>query len=141
MVWTYHGKTITQEQTEGFTGFVYIITNTITCKKYIGQKIFRSKLKRKVKGKVKRVLIESSWNKYYGSSLELQRDVKELGEDKFTREILFFCKNKAEMNYRELKLQMELDVVLKPTEYYNGYVGKRISAIGLQHLVENIGDS
>jgi len=137
MDWTYLGKKITQEETADFTGFVYIITCIVTGRRYVGQKLFRSLRKKTIKGKTKRILTESTWNKYFGSSLELQRDVKEQGEDKFTREILFLCKNKAEMNYRELKLQMEWDVVLKPGEFYNGFVGKRISARGLHHLVQN----
>jgi len=137
MDWTYKGKKITDEETAEFTGFVYRIMCIDTGRIYIGQKLFRSLRKKKIKGKTKRILTESTWNKYFGSSLELQRDVKELGEDRFTREILFLCKNRSEMSYRELKLQMELDVVLKPNEYYNGFVGKRISARGLQHLVIN----
>lgn len=135
MDWTYRGKKIIDDETAEFTGFVYIITCLDTGRKYIGKKLFRSLRKKTLKGKIKRVLTESDWHKYHGSSLELQRDVKELGEDKFTREILFLCKNKAEMSYRELKLQMKFDVVLKPTEYYNGFIGTRINARGLQHMV------
>lgn len=137
MDWTYGKKQITKKIIEDYAGFVYCITNLENNRKYIGKKLFKSYRKKKIKGKTKRILIESDWKSYYGSSNELKKDIELLGKDKFKREIIYLCHNKSEMNYRELKLQMKYDVVLHPNKYYNGFVGTRISSIGLKHLIKN----
>jgi hypothetical protein len=52
--------------------------------------------------------------------------VRVLGERKFRREVLLLCRSKAEMNYCELKAQMDRDVLLWPERFYNSFVGTRI---------------
>lgn len=127
-MWTYKGEVFTEDMVCDMVGFVYIITNLSNGMKYIGQKKFGSRRKVVRKGKrTKRVYKASDWQTYFGSNLELQKDVEVLGEKHFTREILYLCESKAEMNYRELKEQMDRDVLLKPHEYYNAYAGGRIS--------------
>jgi hypothetical protein len=117
-------------------GFVYLITNLETNRKYVGKKTLLSRhriektitLKSGVK-KRKRVRLtkESDWRDYWSSCRELQDDVEILGKDKFRREILMLCRTRAEMSYYEIKIQLEHDVLLKPTEWYNGFVGCRIN--------------
>jgi hypothetical protein len=62
---------------------------------------------------------------YYGSSIELSKDVESLGVDSFTREILYYCKSKAECSYIEAREQFSRRV-LESDEYYNGQISCRI---------------
>jgi len=110
-------------------GFVYEITDKSTGKKYIGKKFFwKPKILPKTKKRKRRVrtIAESDWKKYFGSSKEVQQLVEENGEDTFHKEILRLCKTKGECSYYEMKFQLERDVLLKPDEYYNAFVGGKI---------------
>ena len=69
--------------------------------------------------------IDSDWREYYGSSPELLKDVAALGADNFTREILYFCKSKAECSYIEAREQFSRRV-LESSDYYNGIINCRI---------------
>jgi len=102
-------------------GFVYLITNEIDQKKYVGKKLFWSSKTKTVKKKKKRFKVESDWADYYGSNKELQEDVERLGADNFKREILRLCRSKGECSYYEAKLQFEKDV-LTSDEYYNSWI-------------------
>jgi hypothetical protein len=133
LTWTYQGNII-DELPEDCVGFVYLITNTITGRKYIGKKLAKfskttyktvklkngTKKKKKIKGK-----IESDWQTYYGSSPNLTTDINTLGTDKFTREILYYCKSKSETSYIEAREQFDRKV-LESDEYYNGHIQVRV---------------
>jgi len=108
-----------------YIGFVYIITNQINNRKYIGKKNFYFSKTKQVKGKKKRFKVESDWLDYYGSSAELSADVEKYGKENFKREILRLCKFKGEMSYFELKEQI-LRGVLETEEYYNSWVSGKI---------------
>lgn len=125
MTWLYLGKKFTSEMIEDHVGFVYEIENKTNGKKYIGKKLFYFKKKIQVKKKKKSTKVESDWETYFGSNEYLCEEVKEKGEKIFTRRIIRLCKSKTELGYYELKFQMENDVLLKPTEYYNCYIGYR----------------
>ncbi len=133
MTWLFESQEIT-EIPEEYVGFVYLITNKVSGKKYIGKKLskFRRttyrtvKLKNGTKKKKKvRSKIDSDWQEYYGSNDELNRDVEQLGTENFTREILYYCKSKAECSYIEAREQF-LRRVLESDEYYNGHIQVRV---------------
>lgn len=128
-MWYYKDKEFTSDDIEDNLGFVYCITDLSNGKKYIGKKglVSRRKLPPLKGQKRKRTkIVETDWKKYYGSSDEVKLLVEEQGADNFRREILRLCKSKGEMNYYEAKLQFEHDVLLKPDEYYNAFIGVKI---------------
>ena len=115
-MWYYNGKEFTSEDIGGYVGFVYIITDNSTGKKYVGKKILQSKRKLPpLKGKTRRrtKLVESDWQKYYGSNDEIKLLLENDGPARFHREILHLCSSKGEMSYMELKEQMSREVLLK----------------------------
>ena len=133
MTWTYQGNPI-EQLPEDCAGFVYIITNLQSQRKYIGKKLakFRRTKQRTVKlkngNKKKRKIrtqIESDWRDYYGSSPELLRDVALLGNDQFSREILYFCTSRAQCSYIEAREQFSRQV-LESDAWYNGHIQVRV---------------
>ena len=133
MTWFYQGQVV-EELPEDCIGFVYNITNTVTGRQYIGKKLAKFskttyktvKLKNGTKKKKKvRSKIDSDWQEYYGSSVELSKDIDTLGKDKFTREILHYCKSKAETSYVEAREQFDRKV-LESDDYYNGHIQVRV---------------
>ncbi len=132
MNWTYKGKEIT-ELPEDCVGFVYIITNSTNNKKYIGKKLAKFKTtKPPLKGRKnkRRGTKESDWREYYGSSDSLNEDIEKIGKHKFTREILFYCRNKAELSYIEAREQFN-HKVLESEDYYNGHIRVRVHGKGI----------
>jgi hypothetical protein len=123
--WLYHGLPLETEQTDGYIGFVYLITNLVNDKKYVGKKLFKFSRTKQVKGKKKRVKIDSDWKDYYGSNVELNEDVKNQGPHNFKREVLRLCKSKGECNYQEAKSQFER-LVLERDDYYNGWISVKV---------------
>ena len=137
MNWTYKGKEITEISDE-YEGFVYLITNLTDNRKYVGKKLAKFKTtKPPLKGKKnkRRGHKESDWRDYWGSSDKLIADVEKLGANKFTREILYFCKSRGEMSYLEAREQFERRV-LETDEYYNGIINVRVG--GSKILRENL---
>jgi hypothetical protein len=133
MTWYYQGNLI-EELPEDCIGFVYLITNNLSNRKYIGKKLAKFskttyktvKLKNGTKKKKKiRSKIASDWQEYYGSNIELNKDVENLGKENFTREILFYCQSKAECSYIEAREQFRHQV-LESADYYNGQIAVRV---------------
>jgi hypothetical protein len=133
MSWYYENQLV-EQLPEDCTGFVYIITNLTNQRKYIGKKLAKfskttyrvHKLKNGTKKKKKiRQKVDSDWREYYGSSPELTKDVEQLGAENFHREILFYCKSKAECSYIEAREQFTRRV-LESDEYYNGHIQVRV---------------
>lgn len=132
MTWTYQGKEV-EELPQDVVGFVYIITNTTNDRQYIGKKLAKfSRTKPPLKGKKnrRRTKVESDWRDYYGSSDELNEDIKRIGRDSFKREILFYCYSKSELSYIEAREQFNYRV-LESDKYYNGHIRVRVHGKGI----------
>ncbi len=119
MKWQYNGSDF-DEVPKGMEGFVYLITNLVNNKKYIGKKHFWTRQKNKKTGR--RKTEESDWRNYFGSCDELHEDIKILGQDKFLREILYLCPHKKSMSYYETYEQFTRNVLMNE-EYYNTNIG------------------
>ncbi len=134
-MWLYRNEAFTESEIGSYVGFVYKITNVSQARHYIGKKLFWFSRTKLVKGKKKKVKMPSDWPIYWSSSLELQLDVVKLGESNFTREILHLCVSKGDCNYLEMKEQIMNDVLLKPNEWYNGFVGGKIHRNHVKNLM------
>ena len=105
-----------------YYGFVYLITNTVSGRKYIGRKFYHTYKKRKR-------FRESNWRVYAGSCKPLKEDMKRLGKDKFTFEIICNYKTRGGVVSGEVHFQTDNDVLspeLLPCGerlYYNGQIG------------------
>ena len=105
-----------------YYGFVYLITNTVSGRKYIGRKFYHTYKKRKR-------IRESNWRVYAGSCKPLKEDMKRLGKDKFTFEIICNYKTRGGVVSGEVHFQTDNDVLspeLLPCGerlYYNGQIG------------------
>lgn len=132
-MWFYNDQVV-DSLPDDCVGFVYLITNLTNNRKYVGKKLSKfskttyrvvklkngTKKRKKIKSK-----IDSDWQTYYGSSVELLADVTQLGADKFKREILHYCNAKAVCSYMEAKEQFDRKV-LESTDYYNGIISLKV---------------
>jgi len=142
MVWLYENTQI-ETLPEDCVGFVYLITNNKTGRRYIGKKLAKfskttyrivklkngNKKKKRIKTK-----IDSDWQLYYGSNDQLNRDIAELGSDNFTREILFYCRSKAECSYIEAREQFN-HKVLESDDWYNGHIQVRVHGSHIKNKI------
>ena len=133
MSWLFE-NTLVESLPKDCVGFVYLITNKLSGRKYIGKKLAKFsktaykvvKLKNGTKKKKKiRSKIDSDWQEYYGSSPELTKDVVALGVENFSREILYYCRSKSECSYIEAREQFSRRV-LESDDYYNGHIQVRV---------------
>ena len=142
MTWLYQNTPV-ETLPEECIGFVYLITNNLSGRKYIGKKLAKFskttyktvKQKNGIKKKKKiRTKIDSDWRDYYGSSDNLTVDVNALGTENFTREILYYCTSKAQCSYIEAREQFNCKV-LESTDYYNGQISVRVHG---SHIINKI---
>jgi len=141
MTWLYESKQV-DALPDDCVGFVYLITNKLTGRKYIGKKLAKFskttykvvKLKNGNKKKKKiRSKIDSDWQLYYGSSPELTKDIELLGTENFSREILYYCRSKSECSYIEAREQFARKV-LESDDYYNGHIQVRVHGSHIRKL-------
>jgi hypothetical protein len=142
MVWLYESQQV-DVLPEDCAGFVYLITNKLTGRKYIGKKLAKFsktsykvvKLKNGNKKKKKiRSKIDSDWQLYYGSSPELTKDIEQLGTQNFSREILYYCRSKSECSYIEAREQFARRV-LESDDYYNGHIQVRVHGSHIKNRI------
>lgn len=133
MTWIFEEKII-ETLPEDVVGFVYMITNRSTGRKYIGKKLSKfkkirlktSRLKNGTKKKSKiRYEIDSDWQTYYGSNTVLSEEVKTTGSENFNRQILRYCYSKNELNYWEAKYQFDYGVLLSD-DWYNEWISVKV---------------
>ena len=136
MSWLFESEEI-EALPEDCVGFVYLITNLTNNRKYIGKKLARFKTtKPPLKGRKnkRRGTKESNWREYYGSNDELNEEITKLGTEKFKREVLYYCKTKAECSYIEAREQFR-HKVLETQEYYNGHIQVRVHG---SHIINKL---
>ena len=136
--WLYQDEEINSREQfpENCHGFVYRITNLENNKIYIGRKILLNTLNKKLTKKElseqtgpgrkptkKKVTKESNWISYWGSNKPLLEDIKELGVDKFKREIIKLTFSKKQLTYYELHYQCLFEVLMKDS-YNSNILGK-----------------
>ena len=142
MTWQYQNIPV-ETLPEDCIGFVYLITNNLTGRKYIGKKlakfsrttyrVVKQKNGKKRRKKI-RTKVDSDWREYYGSSPELTADITKLGTHNFSREILYYCTSKAACSYIEAREQFSRRV-LESTDYYNGHIQVRVHG---SHILNKI---
>lgn len=133
--WTFNDVPVTFAPEE-FESFVYLITNLVSGRRYIGKKTCYSRTTLPpLKGQKRRrkIVKPSDYLTYYGSSAELQGDVETLGKDSFKREILHWCVTRSDASYMEIKEQLARDVLLSD-DYYNSWITCKISGSHLKNL-------
>ena len=123
--WIFKGSPFLSQDIDGMFGFVYRISNKESGKQYIGRKYFWQK--RKPRGGKRRVTSESDWKRYYGSCPELKEDIKLLGKESFSREILSLHPTTGKVNYEETRQLFLHDVLTKALTdgtpaYYNSNI-------------------
>ena len=142
MTWYYKGEPV-EEIDEKYTGFVYIITNTVSGKAYIGKKLSKfsktniktvtlkngNKKKKKIRSK-----IASDWKTYWSSSDELKTDIANIGEHNFKRTIIHLCPSKGVTNYLEAKEQMLHAVLEDSNAWYNSWIQCKVNKSHLRPL-------
>lgn len=82
-------------------GFIYITTNNINNKKYIGQRKFSPR-----------------WESYLGSGIAFKKALEKYGRENFSREIITYADSKEELNELEIYYIKKHNAV-EDTNYYN----------------------
>lgn len=144
--WTYQGNTFLtlDDAPEKSVGFIYLITQVSTGKKYIGRKLLTKAATKTVNGKKKKLRVESDWKDYWSSSPKIKQWIDEAGgTNDFTKEILLFVSSKGMLAYgEELALYMvgalESDAFLNDnirSKIYRSWV-KPTEAVQLRSLLK-----
>ena len=129
--WIYEDKEFINS--DEWYGFIYLIVNLKNNKKYIGRKFLTKAGYKTVKGKRKKLRLESDWATYYGSSPSLQKDLEIYGKENFSRTIIKLCKSRGECSYYETKYIFDSDAILDGN-YYNGWVSCKIQSSHVKAL-------
>jgi hypothetical protein len=136
--WTHNGERFTSDDIGDFYGYVYRITNLVNGHDYVGRKYFNTvrKLKPLMGFKRKRKVIkETDWKEYWGSSKRLLEDIEKHGKHNFKREIICLCDTRGQTNYMEAKIQFEEDVLIKENNY-NGIIAIKLGQGSINKLAE-----
>lgn len=98
------------ERIKGLYGFIYVTTNLINGKMYVGQKKVSKK--------------DSHWKTYLGSGTALKNSIKKYGKENFDRKIIDIAFNKNELNWLEYFYTKRFDCVDRDIWYNIIYGGK-----------------
>lgn len=111
-------------------GFIYITTNMINGKRYIGQKMFREK-----------------WKGYLGSGIHLKRAIKKYGRENFVRNIVEIAYSKEDLDRLEKEWINNYNAV-ENDDFYNiaeggegGFLIAGKSELEIKKIYKKIGDS
>lgn len=86
-------------------GFIYITTNLVNGKRYLGQSVFNK-----------------NWQKYLGSGIAFKNALKSYGRENFRKNIIYICYSADELNQVEYDLSIFFDVV-ESDDWYNLVLG------------------
>lgn len=100
-------------------GFIYITTNKINGKKYIGQKA-----------------LDRKWKIYLGSGTYLKNAIKKYGKESFNREIVAVVDSKEKMNELEIEFIKNYNAV-ESNDYYNIAIGGSCATAGIHWSEES----
>jgi PIN domain nuclease of toxin-antitoxin system len=111
--------------------YIYLITNLLDGRIYVGKKQINFTVKKKLSKRAKklpenkrkrviRVSVDGGWETYWGSCRELKEDIEKLGLHNFKKEILQTVHSKSQASYYELWWQVKLEVLTTPS--YNGWI-------------------
>ena len=107
-------------------GFVYIISDNIHDKLYIGKKLFFFSKSYQKNKKTKKKLVESDWKSYYGSNKTLINIVNQYDNNSFSRSIIHIAYSKSHAAYLESKEIFLRDAILSD-KFYNDWVAAKIT--------------
>lgn len=99
------------ERIKGLYGFIYVTTNLINGKMYVGQRKLRHKNN------------QNSWKTYLGSGTHLKNAIKKYGKENFDRKIIDIAFNKNELNWLEYFYTKRFNSVEKENWYNIVYGG------------------
>lgn len=88
---------------ESAYGFVYLTTNHVNGKKYVGKRIFDD---------------AGKWRKYLGSGVNLKKAIRKYGVDSFSKQIIDVAYSKEELNSLEQYWIAYYDAIHSP-KFYN----------------------
>lgn len=137
MTWYYKDQPFDEEQIGNHFGFVYLIENLKTGKKYVGKKFFTRAKTKQVKGKKKKTRVSSDWQAYFGSNAALVEEVRDNGTENYRRTILHLCMSRGECSYHESKEIFVRDALLRD-DYYNQWISCKIQRTHLKNLQQEI---
>lgn len=150
MTWYYRGEPINSEddlpKDKKYIGFIYLLVQKSTGKKYIGRKLLQKPKYTTVNKKKKKTMVSSDWMTYYSSSPVIIEFVKEHGTDDFAREILTFVTSKGSLVYTEELALYLVGALENPDQWINGNIRSKIytnwckpdEALDLREALKNI---
>lgn len=84
-------------------GYIYIITNLINGKRYVGKNVFD---------------MHSRWKSYMGSGIFLKQAIKKYGKENFKKDIIHICYSQEELEQTEIDFISFFDAD-SSSDYYN----------------------
>jgi hypothetical protein len=144
--WTYQNKVINSiddiPDATKVMGFIYLMTNINSGKKYIGRKILWSTRTKTVAGKKKKSKVESDWKDYCSSSPIILKEIEDAGHaNHFTREILAYVSSKGMLAAGE-EFALYASGALEQDCYYNNNIRSKIYRTWVkQQEMQSIRDS